>query len=889
VSGVLKGRTRGFLIRLAGLFRKGRQERELAEEFESHFRMHVEENLRRAMSASEAQREARLKFGGIDSAKERMREGSTIMTLETTWQDLRYAIRGMRGNPGFAVTAILSMALGIGASVAIFTLADNLLLRPLPYGEPGQLTMVWEVNPHHKGSNGTNRNVVSPANYLDWKAQNTVFESIAVFGDGRAAFADGARVEELEEQYMSADLLPMLGVRPWRGRLFTAAEDLPNAPDVVLISYRLWQSWFGGGDGVVGRKVQLRSRPATIIGVMPPGFYFRNRNTDLWETEGLDPARDYRKTAGRFLMSVARLKHGVTRDQAQTQMTAIARRLETDYPRFDTNWTVNVESLRESLVSEVKTSMLVLLGAVGLLLAVACANVANLLLARYTSRRREMAVRVAIGAGRGRVVRQLITESVTLGLAGGVLGVLLARWAVMGLLALAPVDLSRNISVAVDYRIVLFAVAVSVLTGVIFGLAPSFVAARADLTRGLREDSRGSVGGSGHLRAGLVAAEVALCVMLLAGAGLLFRSLIGLQSVDPGLNPSRVLTFSVLIPGERYREPVQRMQFFSRALEQIENLPGVELASAVSFLPFNGMSAGTDLAIAGRPPAKPGEELVATIRTVMPGYFRTMEIPLKRGRVFTAADNTLDSPYRFVVNQEFARKYMAGEEPVGQQISVAMDSKNPLGEIIGVVGNVKEGALDQEPAPTVYYIHAHLIYTGMVFVVRAKNDPLSLADPVRRVIHGIDPAQPVAQIRTMDSIVRETFARQRFSALLLGGFSLVSLLLAAVGIYGVLAYSVTERTREIGVRVALGAEPGRILGLVLGSGMRTVLAGAVAGMGGALALTGLLKSLLFGVKAHDAATFAAAPVVLIAVALLAAYLPARRAARLAPVDALRTD
>jgi putative ABC transport system permease protein len=541
------------------------------------------------------------------------------------------------------------------------------------------------------------------------------------------------------------------------------------------------------------------------------------------------------------------------------------------------------------MVSEVKTSMLVLLGAVGLLLAVACANVANLLLARYTSRRREMAVRVAIGAGRGRVVRQLITESVALGLAGGVLGVLLARWTVSGLLAMAPVDLSRNIAVAVDYRIVLFAVGVPMLTGILFGLAPSLVASRADLTIGLRENSRASVGSAGRLRVGLVAAEVALSVMLLAGAGLLFRSLVGLQGVDPGLNPAKTLTFSVQIPFARYRESLQRVQFFTRALEQIETLPGVESASAVSYLPFNGDAAGTDLAISGRPPAKPGEEPSATIRTVMPGYFHTIGIPLKRGRVFTAADNTLDSPYRFIVNQAFVEKYMAGEEPLGQHISVAMDDKNPFGEIIGVVGNVKEGALDQGPAPTVYYVHAHLSYGAMVFVVRAKNDPLSLADPVRSVIHGIDPAQPVAQMRTMEAVVRETFARQRFSALLLGGFSLVSLLLAAVGIYGVLAYSVTERTREIGVRVALGAAPGRILALVLGSGLRVVLAGALVGMAGALALTGLLRSLLFGVQAHDAATFAAVPVILIAVALLAAYLPARRASRLAPVDALKAD
>jgi len=878
------GTLRRFLIRLAGLFRKRRQEQDLADELESHFQMHVEDNLRSGMNAEQARREARLRFGAIDQAKESMREVSTFMTLETTWSDLRYAIRGLRRNPGFAAAAVLSLALGIGASVAIFTLADNLLLRPLPYREPGQLMMVWEVSPP-----GNHRNSVAPANFFDWKAQNDVFESIAAFGQAPVAFADGARVEELQEQYVTADLLPMLGIQPVRGRLFTAAEDTPKAPNVVTISYRLWQSWFGGDDAVIGRTVEVKGRLATIIGVMPAGFYFRDRDVDVWEAMGLDPARDYREDSGRYLSCAARLKPGVTRDRAQTEMTAIARRLQTDYPKTNTNWTVNVEPLRDSLVSEVRTSILVLLGAVGLLLAVACANVANLLLARYTSRRREMAVRVAIGAGCGRVVRQLITESVVLGLTGGIFGVMLARWAVLGLLALAPVDLSRNIAIEVDYRIVLFALAVPMLTGILFGLAPSLVASRADLTLGLREDNRASVSGAGSLRAWLVAGEVALSVILLAGAVLLFRSLVGLQGVDPGLNPARLLTFHVQIPGARYREPLERTQFFTRALEQLSGLPGVESASAVSYLPFDGMAAGTDLAIAGRPPSKPGEGTAATIRTVMPGYFRTVGIPLERGRDFTAADDTPESPYRFIVNQAFVEKYMAGQEPLGQQISIDMEDKNPFGEIIGVVGNVKEGALDHAPAPTVYYIHAHLAYTGMVFVLRAKVDPSSLAGAVRRVIHDIDPVLPVAQMRTMETIVRETFARQTFSALLLGGFSLVSLLLAAVGIYGVLAYSVTERTREIGVRVALGADPGRILALVLGSGMRVVLLGALVGIGGAMALTGLLKSLLFGVQAHDAATFAVVPVVLIAVALLAAYLPARRASRLAPMDALRAE
>ncbi len=877
-------RLRGFLLRFTGLFGRGRREREIAAEFESHFEMHVADNIRRGMTEEDARRHARLKFGAVESAKDSMRDAATVVALETTWRDFRYAIRGLRRNPGFAAAAILSLALGIGASVAIFSVADSFLLRPLPYRDPESLMMVWE---HHTGH--MPRNSISPGNFLDWKAQNTAFESMAAFGDAQAPFADGERVEELQTQYMSADLLPMLGVEPWRGRFFTREEDAPNAANVILISYRLWQNWFGGDENVIGRRVQLRAQPATIIGVMPPGFYFRTRSTDVWETLNLDPSRNYRQTVGRYLMGVGRLRPGVTHDAAQAQMTTIAQRLAAAYPGFNTDWGVNVEPLRESLVSELRAPLLVLLGAVGLLLAAACANVANLLVARYTSRRREMAVRAAIGAGRARLIRQLITESVTLSLAGGTLGVIASRWIVLGLLALAPLDLSRNISVQVDYRILLFAIGVSVFTGVFFGLAPSFAAWRADASKGLREDNRSSIGGAGRLRAWLVGAEVALSVMLLAGAGLLFRSLAGLQDVRPGLNPTRVLTFRVVLPSANYRDAMKRTEFFRRALEQIERLPGVESASAVSFLPFNGGSAGTDFKFSGRPPAKPGEGLAATIRTVMPGYFETLAIPLKAGRVFTAADNTAQSPYRFVVNETFVEKYLHGENPLSKQISVDMDDKNPYGEIIGVVGDVKGDALDKDPEPTVYYIHAHLNYTRMTFVVRAAGDPMALAEPTRQAIRAIDASQPVAEMRTMDSVVRETFARQRFSALLLGGFSLVSLLLAAVGIYGVMAYSVTERTREIGVRVALGAEPARILALMIGNGMRSVVFGAAAGIAGALALTGLLRSLLFGVGSHDAATFIAVPSVLIAVALVAAYLPARRASRINPMEALRAE
>jgi len=457
------------------------------------------------------------------------------------------------------------------------------------------------------------------------------------------------------------------------------------------------------------------------------------------------------------------------------------------------------------------------------------------------------------------------------------------------MVALAPKELVGTAAVAIDLRILGFAVALSLLTGIVFGLAPSLAASRADLLGGLREDGRGSIRGNSGLRRGLVAAEVALSVALLAGAGLLFRSLMGLQGVDPGLDASGVLTFRVSLPSARYPELPRRLEFHQRALDQLRALPGVRAAGAINTLPFHGMPSGTYVNIGGRPAAKPGEELLATIRTVAPGYFHAMGIPLRSGRDFSAADNTLDSPYRFIVSESFARKYLAGEEPLGKQINALMQNTNPFGEIVGVVGDVKEGAVDREPTPTVYYVHAHMATGQMVFVVRTAGDPRSLTEPARGIIRELDAAQPVADIEVMEKIVAETFSRQRFSALLLVGFSMVSLLLAAVGIYGVLAYTVTERTREFGVRVALGADPGRITALVLGMGARLVLAGTAAGLAGALALTRLLKTMLFGVGVHDPVTFAAVPLVLATVALLAAYLPARRASRLPPLDALRAE
>jgi putative ABC transport system permease protein len=878
---------RRFWVRMLGWFGRSERERALSEEFQSHLEMQVDDNLRAGMTHEAARRAALLKLGGAESAKEALRDLWTVRWIDSTVQDLRFAIRGLRRSRGFAFAAILSIAIGLGASLAIFTVADNLLLRPLPYAKPSGLVMLWDRNTHNDLGNPFN--ITNPGNYLDWKSQNDVFQQMAGFVDANSVFSDGSRSEELRKQNVSADLLPLLGVQPLRGRLFTPEDDRPDVDTVILVSYRLWQSWFGGAEDIVGRVVQVNSTPRTIIGVMPPDFYFRNREVDFWQPLGLNPAKNYRETEGRWLSVIGRLKPGVSVEQAQAEMTTIATRLERAYPKLNTNWTVAVEPLRDSMVREVKTSLLILLGAVGLLLAVACANVANLLIARCAARRREMAVRASLGAGRGRVIRQLLTESIVLGVAGGVLGLLFARGAVATLLEFAPHSIARSAEIVVDLRIVAVAFAVSILTGIAFGLAPAFVASRASLIGSLQQRGRGNTAGGTRLRSALVAGEVALAVMLLAGAGLLIRSLAGLQAVDPGLNPSHLLTFRVSLPAIRFQGEFTRTQFNAQALERIERLPGVRSASAVSYLPFDGITSATYVNIAGRAEAKPGEELVAAIRTVMPGYFRTMGIPLLHGRTFSADDDAQEAPQRFVVNESFVDKFLPGQDPLATRINALMADKNPFGDIIGVVGDVREGSVDKEPMPTVYYAHAQLTYSSMVYVVRTETDPRALVEPARRAIQGLDPQQPIAQVRTMEEVLGETLARHRFSALLLAGFSLASLLLAAVGVYGVLAYAVSERTREMGVRVAVGAAPRQIASMIVGQGTRLVVAGAAAGLAGAMALSGLLESLLFGVGARDPVTLVSVTLVILLAALLAAWIPARRAAGLDPIAALRSD
>jgi putative ABC transport system permease protein len=843
------------------LRRRRRLETDLAEEISFHKEMRSRD-------------EGAPRFGNETLIQESMRDLWTFAWLETTLGDIRYACRGLIKSPGFSIIAIASLALGLGAVVAIFTAADDLLFRPLPFQHPDRLVMLWETN---KTLPDAVHNVVAPYNFLEWKAKNAVFEDMAFVDEGRSVFSDGAHSEEVHVQTVSPNFFTMLGVTAYRGRLITPSE---HDDSQVLISYRTWQIWFGGDSDVIGRRVFLDSFPRTILGVMPPGFSFGSRDVDVWPSMALDPIPE-RNKGPRNLNVVGLLKPGVTLEQAQKQMAGIALSLEQADPQFNKNWTVTLEPLRDAFVRGVKTALRVLLGAVSLLLVVACANVSSLLLARYQSRRPEIATRVALGAGRGRLIRQLLTENVVLAASSGALGLLLGKLALAGLVRLAPQALTQSVNIAIDFRIVLFAVGLAVLTGVLFGVAPPVIASARFSSALKGSPSRLSAGG--NFRAWLIAGQIAASVVLLAGAGVLSRSLLKLQSVDSGLNAQNTLTFHfrVLSPND--------VSKFSQAIAGIERLPGVRSVSATSFLPFAGLATIAPVKVEARPAPQPGEELTATIRTVMPRYFETIGIPIRRGRDFLPTENNRDAPMRFVVNEAFVRKYLPGENPLSKRISVAMARNNPFGEIVGVVGDVKEGALNKQPVPTVYFLYEHMPYGQMTLLARAGGDPTSILPSVQRIVRDLDPRLAVAEVQTMETILSETYARERFSALLMLSFSISAVMMAAIGIYGILAYLVTAKTPEIGLRMAVGADSSRIVRMVVGEAARFVTAGLLVGIAVAFAVLRLVTSQLFDTSPSDPLTFAAVPAILIIVALAAAYIPARRAARLDPMKALRVE
>ena len=810
--------------------------------------------------------------------------------METLLQDLRQGVRALLKQPAFTFVAIIALALGIGANTAIFSVVNAVLLQALPYRQADNLVTVWENNKRR----GNDQNVINLGNYFDWKEQNRVFEDMATFFDTNANLTGSGEPEEIPAQIASANLFSVLGVNPILGRTFTAEDGREGAARVAVLSYGLWQRRFGGDASVIGRKIILNNNENTVVGVLPADFNWHVRNgsmtrkvAEIWSPWQLTEAMKQRR--GRFAMAVARLKPGVTPVQAQAEMNVLGSQLEQQY-EFNKNWGINVVPLRKQFTGEMRLALIVLLFAVGFVLLIACANVANLLLVRAAARQREIAVRAALGANRWRIIRQLLTESLLLAILGGIAGLVLAWWGTDLLVSLSPPELMNLAQAKINLPVLGFTMAVSLLTGIIFGLAPAFETTRLNLTESLKEGGK-NIGGSSRshrLRNSLVVTEVALALVLLVGAGLLIRSFARLQAVDPGFNVENVLTIKVGLPNRKYDTDQKRIQFFQQAIAGMQSLPGVEAAGATSFLPFASPHAGTSMEIEGRPKLPPGQGLNTGVIVTDANFFRAMQIPLKRGRLYSDRE-AAEMRHVVVVNEAFARKNFPGEDPLGKRVIINMKDDNQPCEIIGIVGDTKHMTLDAELQPISYWPHPELAYSGMTFAIRTKGEATAVAAAAREVIRNLDPEQPVADVRTMDSLIGKSVARQRFNTLLLTIFAGVAALLAAVGIYGVMAFSVAQRTHEIGVRMALGAQKRDVLRLVIKRGMTLALSGVAIGVIASLALTRLMTTLLFDVGATDPLTFVGVPLLLALIALLACYLPARRAAKVDPMVALRYE
>jgi putative ABC transport system permease protein len=797
-------------------------------------------------------------------------------------RDIRYTVRGLAKSPAFAATVILTLALGIGFNTAIFSIADRLLLRPMPFPNGEQVVML------HENRSTSSRMDVSPANWLDWQRDSESFEAFAAWTNRVPVTLSGdGEAERLDADNVSHEFFPLLGVAPALGRAFAAEDDQVGAPPRVILSHSLWQRRFGADRSIVGRVIQLNDVPTEVIGVMPPGFQFMSQETELWRPFGLDRARDWRGAGGRFIpFVVGRLKPSVTVEAAQAEMTAIAARLA-ELHAFNKNSSVNVIPLREVMSGQVRTSVLLLFAAVGVLLLIACSNIASLLLARAARRRRELAIRTSLGAGRAAIVQQLLIESIVLALAGGAAALLVARWSAEVLLSLAPPDLLPISDVSLDQRVLLYAFGLALLTGILVGLVPSIAAAREQPALSLREGSR-SVTTSARLRQGLIVAQVAMTVVLLCGAGLLVRSLSALTADPTGVAAANVVTFRVDLPVSRY-EPAQQVAFFRQATENLRSLPGVQAVSAARDIPMSlARISGTSVRIQGEPELPPGERLTTLVRVVTPGYFETLRIPIVQGREFTDADQTTSAAPGFVVNEAFARKHLATTDPLSASLSVNMQENNPYGAIIGVAGNVKDGSLRGTPEPTVFYSNSQLDSPGMTLLVRSERGS-ALAQEAVQIIRRMDPNLPVTQLRMLENAFADSVARDKLNAVVAGAFGISALLLASLGLYGLLGYTVAERTNEIGVRMALGARAAGVLRMIMVHGCRLVAFGAVLGLAGTFLLARVLESLLFGVTSRDPVTFVGVAALLFAVSMLAVLIPALRATRVDPLVALRNE
>jgi putative ABC transport system permease protein len=866
-----------------------RQDKELEEEIQTHLNMAIQDRMDRGEPAEQAKNSVLREFGNVSLVKEVTRDMWGWRSLEQLAQDLRFGARMLLKRPGFALVAIITLALGIGANTAIFSVINTVLLEPLPYKDPGRLVMVWEDDT----TAGFARNTPAPANFVDWRDQSQSFEGMAathrisvnLTGEGEPERIDGRRV--------SANLFDLLGVEPYAGRTFLAEEDQPGQSRVAILSYGLWQRRFGSDLEIIGRTITLNSVSVTVVGIMPPQFQFPSPQDELWIPIAFSPQESARRN-GHYLEVVARTRPGVTIKQARAEMETIAARLQQQYPDSNAGVSAAVVPLHEQVVGDIKPALFVLMGAVGFVLLIACANVANLLLARAAVRQKEIAIRLALGAGRFRLIRQFLTESILLASIGGVAGLLLALWGVNLLKAFIPESIAQARAITIDAKVLIFTLLVSVLTGLIFGLAPATQASNFNLSETLKEGGRDSAAGSrgNRVRGLLVIVEVAVSLILLIGAGLLINSFLRLRSVDPGFRSENLLTMGMVLTPQKYPDQARRSAFYTDLIGRIEALPGVQSAAVTNWIPLVFQGDNIGISIEGRPDSGPSQRPTVVTRVTSPHYFTTMGIELLRGRQFGQQD-AADSPPVVIISETMARRFWPGEDPIGKRITSGEPTSadpNDWLTVIGVVNDVRQFELNADPRPQMYLSYTQAgFFAPRFLVVRTKGEPLSLASTVRAALWEIDKDQPVSNIRTMEDVLSGSIARQRFSMLLLGIFAVLALVLAAVGIYGVMSYSVAQRTREIGIRMALGAQRRDVLKLVISQGMKLAIAGVTAGLAGAFLLTRLIESLLFGVSANDPVTFILIAFLLTGVALLACYVPARRATRVDQIIALRYE
>ena len=884
---------RRHLAKIGALFRRRNLADEIDEEVRIHLEMEAQENRERGMPPEEARYAALRRFGNVTQSQEQSHETWGWPWFETLLQDLRYGLRQLRHNPGSTAVVIATLALGIGANTAIFSMVNAVLLRPLPFANPHELVSVFESRPQ----DGIAFDGFSYPNFRECRKQESVFSEMAGYQAHDLTLTGKGQPTIVHTVVVTAEIFRLLEARPLAGRVFFSKDGLRGAAPVAVLSENLWRSRFGADPNMIGKPVTLDQRSFTIVGIMPAAFHFplRSETEDVWIPLVQDPlfSKWMPRTGGHWLNVVARRRPGVSMAQAQAAMDTMALRLAREYPSDNAGWKVEIESLQQQIVGPVKPALLILLAAVGLVLLIACANIANLLLARATARTQEMAVRMAIGAGRSRILRQLLTESALLGLIGGIAGILLAFWGVESLKSLLPPGLPLVHAIRVDGGVLLFALALSLAASLVFGIAPAFAAARAGFQSGLEEGAprSGESGARRRFRGLLVAAEFALAVVLLVGAGLLIRSFTAMMNVNPGFNPRRVVTAEIDLPQFQYSTPEQWNAFANESLRRIQAEPGMQDSALGIPLPIADGFVNLGFDIPGQPALAPGATRSADYAAISPGYFHVMQIPLLRGRGFGREDSPSTAPVT-VISQEFARRFFPNQDPIGRQLEFGFPTNGKASRrIVGVVGNVRDVSLSQQPGPMMYVPFAQAPFWGEVVVVRSSLGTADVAASIRRVVHDIDKNLPITDIASLPDAIdsQASVAQPRFRTLLLGLFAALALVLAAVGIFGVMSYTVSCRTHEIGIRMALGATPSGVLRLLLVEATGLVFAGLVIGVPLALLLTRYLGGLLYGVEPSDPLTFIAVSLILIAVALLACFIPARRAAKVDPMVALRYE